>query len=492
MLYNLKLGKTFFLEQFYLKKFVIFFCFSNSGCQSKLQRDLLEAESKKQKYFDDLNLAEKRISKLEDLMKDLELESKEEQQCKIELQQKLYENEASLKLISNDNKNLYNKLTIKEKEMSILERRFERETMLKEQLESKTLELSEQNREFGKNIKRLESKNELAERTIDQYSTRLITEKEKNEITTTLRNNAERELRETKQAFNKERAQKELLNTECQVAIEKYRALKQNCMKTAKQNELLRRDNRDLKDRVLYLELYQRITDKRSTLSNHRETEETEQDNNNLNKRKSFLRTLGSFKSSNPTRRHREETNSKPRSRAGSRDSWSDHQNRAGAKTEDDDELGAQHEDENEWEQSQRVQSAWGHRGKDYGSNNSLDHLSEMSAEIEKLQKEQKVLNHVTPESCTGNSKPPSQLTTARKSLTPRSSKAMIESGEKSSVPSSPSKKRLSISSKLNDTLVSFRNDEDDEEDVENLATYSDLLLRGGDSANDDIALALM
>ena len=470
----------------------------------------MEAESKKQKYFDDLNLAEKRISKLEDLMKDLELESKEEQQCKNELQQRLCENEASLKLMSNDNKNLYNKLSIKEKEMSILERRFERETILKEQLESKSAELSEQNRELSKDLKRLESKNELAERTIDQYTTRLAAEKEKNEIATTLRSNAERELRESKQSLNKERTQRELLNTECRVAIEKYRDLKRNHMKTAKQNEILRRDNRDLNDRVLYLELYQKISDKRSTSLNHRTGEETEVDKNKINKRTSFLDTLGRFKSSSPSRRQgdRTTTNTKPRNRAGSCDSWGDYhrQNKADSKAVGDDEVDAQHEeeeDEDEWDQSRRVQSAWGHRGAGYGSNNSLDHLSEMSAEIEKLQKEQKVLNHVTPESCTGNSKPPSQLTTARKSVTPRSGRATRidgDDGEKSSAPTSPSKKRssattprLSMSSKLNDTLVSFRNDEDeDEEDVENLATYSDLLLRGGDSANDDIAFALM
>ena len=186
------------------------------------------------------------------------------------------------RLMSNDNKNLSNKLNIREKEMSILERRFERETILKEQLESKSAELSDQNRELGKDLKRLESKNELAERTIDQYSTKLAAEKEKNEVATTLRTNAERELRETKQAFNKERTQKELLNTECQLAIEKYRDLKRNHMKTAKQNELLRRDNRDLKDRVLYLELYQKISDKRSTSLNHRAGDDTEDNKNKL------------------------------------------------------------------------------------------------------------------------------------------------------------------------------------------------------------------
>ena len=424
-------------------------------------------------------------------MKDLELESKEEHHCKNQLQQRLCENEASLKLMSNDNKNLSNKLDIKEKEISILERRFERETILKEQLESKSAELSNQNRELGKDLKRLESKNELAERTIDQYSTKLAAEKEKNEVATTLRTNAERELRETKQAFNKERTQKELLNTECQVAIEKYRDLKRNHMKTAKQNELLRRDNRDLKDRVLYLELYQKISDKRSTSLNHRAGDETEDNKNKLNKRPSFLDTLGRFKSSSPIRRHGDRnTNTKPRSRAGSRDSWDE----ADAKVVDEGK--DTQEEEQEWEQSQRVQSVWGHRNGKYGSNNSLDHLSEMSAEIEKLQKEQKVLNHVTPESCTGNSKPPSQLTTARKSLTPRSSKAMVEELPTSESPSKGKRStaatpRLSIGSKLNDTLVSFRNDEDeDEEDVENLATYSDLLLR--DNANDDIAFALM
>ena len=80
--------------------------------------------------------------------------------------------------------------------------------------------------------------------------------------------------------------------------------------------------------------------------------------------------------------------------------------------------------------------------------------------------------------------------------MTPRSSKAMVEELPTSESPSKGKRStaatpRLSIGSKLNDTLVSFRNDEDeDEEDVENLATYSDLLLR--DNANDDIAFALM
>ena len=432
-----------------------------------------------------MNLAEKRISKLEDLMKDLEQEAKEESHSKSQLQQKLCENEASLKLVSNDNKNLQNKLSIKEKEMSVIERRFEREIILKQQFQSKSSELGEQNKALVNNFKRLESKNDLAERTIDQYSTKLSAEREKYEISTTLRTNAERELRDTKQVLNKERSQKELLNTECQVAIEKYRNLKRNHEKTTKQNEFLRRENRDLKDRVLCLELYQKISDKRSTSNRG----ESNGDKNKIKRSPSFLDTLGRSRSSRETATNLlNGDRNKSRSRNGSRDSWD--QNEADAKSE------AGHEDQ-VWEQSRRVQSAW---GRNYGSNNSLDHLSEMSAEIEKLQKEQKVLNHVTTESCTGNSKPSSQLTTARKSLTPRGSRALNETRNNgaSSLPTSPKKStmntpRLSIS-KLNDTLVSFRNDEDEdgEEHVENLATYSDLLSRGGEDANDDIALALM
>ena len=433
--------------------------FHFSGCQSKLQRELIETENKKQKYFEGLNHAERRISKLEELMKDLELESKQESQIKSDLEKRLYESEANLKMVSSDNTNLVNKLSIKEKEYSIIEKRLEREIAEKEQIESRSTELVKENHHLSKELNRLESKYEMAERTIGQYSTKLSAEKEKYQLASTLKTESERELRDTKQTLMKERAQKELLNTECQVAIEKYRNLKRNYEKTAKQNELLRRENRDLKDRVLYFELYQKISDKKAKPENGGESGDK--------KRTSFLDTLNELKAS-------KERGQIQRSRNGSRDSWD----------LEDGEQGA-------LEQSQRVQRAWGEgheRSAKHGSNNSLDRLSEMSAQIEKLQKEQKVLNHVTAESCNGSSKAPSRINTARKSVSPRSEHLISPTR---SPPKSTSKHGASLEvPNPNDTIMSF-NDEEDEGDIQvgNLATFSDLF---NNRTNKDIANALL
>ena len=391
-------------------------------------------------------------------MRDLEVEFKEESKAKNELQNRVCESEAALRVATNENLNLQSRMDIKDKETSIISQKLEREMLEREQLEAKSQALSEQNNSMKNELKRLEAKNESMQRSVDQYTTKFSAEKDKYELASTMKTNVESELRETRQQMIKEKAQKELLNTECKVTIEKYRELKKSNEKTVKQNDALRRENRDLKDRVVYFELYQKINDKKTNKSNGHE--------NGHKKRTSFIDTLNNLKSKEPRQHVR------MRSRNNSRDSWDN-------------------EVEPTWDQSQRIQSTWAEGYKktvpaslDYQSDgNDLDKMSEMSARIEKQQKEQRLINHVTAESCAGSSKQPSRVNTARESTSPRSQKESTRSNVKTP--------RGNLLLNHNDTLPSFcdKSLDDDPIEIENIATFSDFL---HDNENKDIANALM
>jgi len=388
-------------------------------------------------------------------MRDLEMEFKEETKTKNELQHRICESEAALRVANNENLSLKSRLDIKDKEMLIFGQKLEREMLEKKQLDSKSSLLHEQNNSLKNDLKRLETKQELMLRSADHHTTKLSAEKDKYELASTMKTNAERELRETRQQLIKERAQKELFNTECKVTIEKYRELKRSNEKTVKQNDALRKENRDLKDRVVYFELYQKINDKK--LNGHESS---------TKKRTCFIDTLNDIKMKEPGQPAR------VRSRNNSRNSW-------------DQEI------EPNWDQSQRIQTTWAEGYKQvmpaspgYQSDgNEPDRMSEISAHIEKLQKEQRLINHVTAESCAGSSKQPSRVNTARGSVSPRSQKESARSKAKTP--------RDNLIPNHNDTLPSFcdKSLDDDGIEIENIATFSDLLQ---DNANKDIANALL
>ncbi|XP_057301507.1 reticulocyte-binding protein 2-like [Hydractinia symbiolongicarpus] len=254
------------------------------GRTNKLERDLKNAADKRNRYYEELVTAEENINNLERNMREIKAESRSSEENANKLQQELAGKENEILRYENRNKELMELMEKNEGELAETLTRFDIVVKEKTKYEGQIEELTKANSCLKEDLQRLQTKYEISQRTVEQCTTRIKEQKEKFDSMIVSRLNIEKELREVHDELSKERVEKHSYSTQCTDLLTKLSEAKNSINQYKQETDLLQKENRGLKDRVLYLDLYKQM------MGNKTKNSRLSKQNNNVNLSNKLLR----------------------------------------------------------------------------------------------------------------------------------------------------------------------------------------------------------
>lgn len=254
------------------------------GRTNKLERDLKNVADKRKRYYEELVTAEEKINNLERNMREIKAESRSSEENANKLQQELAGKENELLTYENRNKELIGLMEKNEGEHAETLTRFDIVVKEKTKYEGQIEELTRANSCLKEDLQRLQAKYEISQRTVEQCTTRIKEQKEKFDSMIVSRLNIEKELREVHDELSKERVEKHSYSTQCTDLLTKLSETKNSINQYKQETDLLQKENRGLKDRVLYLDLYKQM------MGNKTKNSRLSKQNNNIHLSNTILR----------------------------------------------------------------------------------------------------------------------------------------------------------------------------------------------------------
>ena len=234
------------------------------GCSSKLERDLIDTDIKRQRFWEELCVAEKKINELEMNLREAQNNFRTEVESKHQFLEKTNNIRLELKTSNEEKKTLKEELEIKQKENKTLMGNFEIVAREKEKCNGQIEELTKSNVMLKDELSKLQSRYHISQRTVEQCNSRLKDQKDRFDAFIASRLNIENELQEIHKDCGKQRIEKESFAAECNKLIETLNESRDSMEKCQEKCESLKNENKQLKDKVLYLDLYKSMIENKT------------------------------------------------------------------------------------------------------------------------------------------------------------------------------------------------------------------------------------